>query len=522
MTRRWGWAAAAGVLAAAVAGLLMPRALVGVFYDDGIYTALAKSLVEGHGYRLLYLPGAPAAVHYPPLYPAFLAVLWKAWPDFPANVALFRAANAVLLGLFAGGLAAYLARRRALPAPAAAAVAAVGCTAVPLLSVVTVLFAEPLFLVLALGAWWLADEGREAAGRRGMALAAGAGALAGLAGLTRSIGVAVAAGVVLALVLARRRRAALAAAAAAALLLAPWSAWTAAHRAGVETLLAANYGTYGDLLRQVGWRWITPDALWEVLRPLGAVAFATVKPAWQPLPGVFALAVLAVGGVALARRAPALGWSLACYVVVVLLWPYAPDRFLWAVLPALLAALALGGVALWTAATRWQDWRRWAVRGVALAGTLPVLVGFGGYQVAGFVRRWPTATQRGISDSFERILPWVARATPDSAVLAGEDEALWWLYSGRRAVPSYLWHLAGRRDVSYGPDSLRAFFDRSRVTHVIVTGPRSDAAPTLDEVRALFPSYLLPVMMWRGLMIAYEVDRTLLPPPSPPRSPPLR
>ncbi len=509
MSRSRLWAFAAGGLAAAVAIALLPRALVGVFYDDGIYAALAKSLVEGHGYRLLYLPGAPAAVHYPPLYPAFLALLWRAWPDFPANVFLFRVANAVLLGLFAGGLAAYLARRRALPPAAAALVAAVGCTAVPLLSVVTVLFAEPLFLVLALAAWWLADEARGVAGRRAAALAAAAGALAGLAGLTRSIGVAVAAGVVLALLVARRRREALLAAGAAALLLAPWAAWTAAHDVGIETVLKAGYGTYGDLLRQAGWRWLTPDALWDVLRPLGYLAFSTLRPAWHPALGAPALAVLVIGAVALTRSAPALGWSMAWYALVVLLWPYAPDRFVWAVAPVLAAMLVMGGVALWRAAAARADRWRWALRALAVAGIGPAVIGFGGYQYAGLARRWPTSTQRGISASFERIVPWVRRSTPETAVLAGEDEALLWLYTGRRAVPSYLWHLEGRRDRSFGPDTLRAFFDRSGVSYVIITGPRSDAVPTLDDVRSLFPGYLRAAAGWPGEMEADWVDRTV-------------
>jgi hypothetical protein len=511
VSRRWGWAAAAGLLAAAVAAALIPRALVGVFYDDGIYTALARSLAEGHGYRLLYLPGAPAEVHYPPLYPAFLAVLWRLWPAFPDNVVLFRAANAVLLGAFTGLFAAYLTRRRALPAAAAAVVALVGATAVPLLSVVTVLFAEPLFLVLALGAWWLADEAGDASGRRSLALAAGAGALAGLSGLARSIGVAVVAGTVLALLLARRRREAAAAGVVAALLLGPWAVWTAVHHGQVETVLAAGYGTYADLVRQAGWGWVTADAVWDVLRPLGNLAFATIQPAWHWLAGLPALALLGVGGVGLARRAPGLAWSMACYAAIVLLWPYAPDRFLWAVLPPLVVMLVMGAVAVWGAAGRHTDRRRWALRALAVAGTVPVLAGFGGYQYAGFVRRWPTATQRGISETFERILPWIRSATPDSAVLAGEDEALLWLYTGRRAVPSYLWHLRGRRDVSFGPDSLRAFFDRADVSYVLLTGPRSDAAPTLDEVRGLFPGYLRATMSWPGMMIAYRVDRTLPP-----------
>jgi len=512
---RWrGWAVATGLAAAAVAAALMPHALVGVFYDDGIYTALARSLAEGHGYRLLYLPGAPAAVHYPPLYPAFLAVLWRLWPSFPDNVVLFRAANALLLGAFAGGFTAYLARRRALPAPAAAVLVLVGATAVPLLSVVTVLFAEPLFLVIALGAWWLAEGAVQATGRRALAFAAGAGAVAGLAGLTRSIGVAIAGGVFLSLLLARRRREALAAGGAALLFLVPWQVWTAVHRAEVPAVLAANYGTYGDLLRQAGWRWIGLDILRDVLRPLGYLAFAAVRPAWHPWFGAPALGVLVVGAVSLTRRAPALGWSLVLYVAVVLLWPYAPDRFLWALMPVLVVALAMGGVAVWRAGGARTDAWRWALRALAVAGIVPVLVGFGRYQVTGFLGRWPTAAQRGISETFETILPWVQRTTPTTAVLAGEDEALLWLYSGRRAVPTYLWRLEGRRDVGFGPDSLRAFLDRSAVDYVIVTGPRSDAAPVVEALRQLVPGYLTPLMMWPGPMAAFEVDHH--PPPPPP------
>ena len=69
------WGAAAVVLAvlALTRGAAMP---VGVFYDDGIYVDLARALAAGSGYHHLALPGAPAGVHYPPLYPAWL-VLWS-------------------------------------------------------------------------------------------------------------------------------------------------------------------------------------------------------------------------------------------------------------------------------------------------------------------------------------------------------------------------------------------------------------------------------------------------------------
>ena len=70
---------------------------VGAYEDDAIYTLLAKALATGEGYRMINLPGAPHATHYPPGYPFMLSLLWRMWPDFPDNVVVFKFANAVLL-----------------------------------------------------------------------------------------------------------------------------------------------------------------------------------------------------------------------------------------------------------------------------------------------------------------------------------------------------------------------------------------------------------------------------------------
>ena len=61
-----GGLAAAGV-ALAVGALALNRALIGVFYDDGLYAGLATALAHGSGYVHPHLPGTPAAVHDPPL-----------------------------------------------------------------------------------------------------------------------------------------------------------------------------------------------------------------------------------------------------------------------------------------------------------------------------------------------------------------------------------------------------------------------------------------------------------------------
>jgi len=492
----------------------IPRgALVGVFYDDGIYLALARSLAEGGGYRLAYLPGAPPGVHYPVLYPAFLAALWKLGPAFPANVALMRLGNAVLMGTFALLAARYLGARTAARAWLVALVVALAATAIPVLAVATVLFSEPLFLVLVVAACWAADAARDAEGRRGLELAALAGLAAGAAMLARSIGVAVLAGVLLALLAARRWRASAVAAALAVATVAPWSLWVRQQRGAIDPAIAAGYGTYGDLFAQRGAAWLSPAGLAELGRPLGAIA---LPPVGQPLRTVLALlaiGLLLVGLVELVRRAPAAGLMLAVYLAIVAVWPYAPDRFLWAALPWLGIAFALGTASALGSAARLDGHGRMAARALTLGGAAIVALSFGAYQASGLARGAATATQRGISATFATVLPWVREQTPADAVIATEDEALVWLYTGRRAVPSYLWRVRGRESESLGPDSLRAWLDRSRATHLVLTGRGSEAAPTINALLGSRPGYLRVARVWPGGILAFAIVRADTAPP---------
>lgn len=510
MGGRVRWAAAAGLAVAAVVALNLTASLAGVFYDDGIYLALARSLAEGHGYRLLYLPGSPGAVHYPFLYPVLLSALWKVVPSFPANVALFKAANAVLLGCFAALLVGYLHGRFAGATWRLALLVVVAATALPLVTVASVLFAEPLFLVLLVAACWTGDAARVAPTRRSVwPLAALAGLLAGAAALTRSLGMAAVLGIPVSLLLARRPRAALIAAAVAAACLAPWWLWVRGHRADVDPALVAGYGTYGGLLAQAGWIWLSPASVRDIVSPLGTVALAPFRGWLRFYLGVPALVLVIAGFAPLLRRVPALAWSLLIYLAIVFAWPVGPDRFLWAVWPFLAVAFAGGIERAWAqlqrAPPRLATTGRWCV-GVTAAA---VIAGYGFYQVRGYARGDAMRVQRGISATLSFVLPWIRETTPAGAVVAGEDEALLWLYTGRRAVPNYVWRYRGRGEASLGPDSLRAWFDRAGVTHVVLTGPGSDAAPTLNQLLARYPGYLRLVHVWPGSVLAFEVKPTL-------------
>ena len=58
----------------------------GRIHDDSIYFVSAKSIAEGHGYRILSLPGEPYQTKYPPLFPLLLTLVWKIQPEFPGNL----------------------------------------------------------------------------------------------------------------------------------------------------------------------------------------------------------------------------------------------------------------------------------------------------------------------------------------------------------------------------------------------------------------------------------------------------
>src|SRR5438477_8462030 len=105
---------------------------VGVVHDDAMYVILARSLATGQGFRYLNLPGAPPATHFPPGYPALLALITWVLPAFPANIVAFKTMNAVLLAIGAV-LVTRFARTRVLDAGWAIGLGLTTAVSIPLL-----------------------------------------------------------------------------------------------------------------------------------------------------------------------------------------------------------------------------------------------------------------------------------------------------------------------------------------------------------------------------------------------------
>lgn len=476
---------------------------VGVFQDDGIYVVLAKSLATGEGYRYLNLPGAPAATHYPPLYPAFLALLWKLDPAFPQNVTLFKFANAMFLGGAAALFHAF-ARQRLQLGPLAAALSVGAFTAcAPVVLLTVMVLSEPMFLC-GLGATLIACDRAAASGRpRDAALAGGAAALLSM---VRTLGILVVPATVLVMAWRRQWRAAFALGGVAVALSIPWQLWVGAHALEVPHVFLGKYGSYAgwlaDAVRTDGIVFLR-DVAWANLKSLVAQGWAstatdTLNVYVRNATSIALAFFFGLGLGAMWRRAPAVALFLLLYLAVVVIWPFAPARFTWGVWPLIGLVFALAAVTVWRFTPRLADGpAQRLARRAALAALGALAVGYGGYNYLGVARDWWGVVEGSVANRARPLAEWVVANTDSSAVIATDDDVLIHLYTGRRAIPNGAFtpqeHIVPQAP-AFAVQSLRTILSTYRVDYVLastqygtyaVKGLVEADPPELRIVRAL-------------------------------------
>ena len=469
------WLAAAITLIAAIVAIEpLP---VGVFYDDAQYVILAKALATGHGYRFLNLPGAPAATHFPPGYPAFLALLWRLSPSFPENVAVFKFANAVLLAAVAALTFGFARRRLQLPAWAAFIAALAGAATIPTLVLSSAIMSEPLFLALLLPllVWAERAVDQRHDGRSALLL----GAAIGLLALVRTHGIALGAAAVLALLVRRRRRDALLAAAAMVAVLTPWALWVQVHDAALPPLVRGAYGSYIGWL-VTGFR-VRGMELMAVTIPDNVATFwMTIARSLAPSGsrviaggiGAIYLALTGVGARACWRRAPVTMLFLGCYLAMVVCWPFSPLRFYWGIWPLLMLLPAAGTVALLHSASVRHGRLLRPVAGVA---AFALCAGILLFNVRGFANSWWSSNARFHA---RRVLPqlaWVDRFAGANDVIGSDAEGAVYLYTGRPAVPMTTFTAAeyvGERSAAEESGVVANLVDRYRPRFLLATSPK--------------------------------------------------
>src|SRR5688572_6117388 len=412
---------------------------VGVFQDDGIYAVLARSLATGEGYRFLNLPGAPNATHFPPLYPLFLAGLWKLSPSFPANVTLFKFANAILVALSAW-LAWRFARRQAGMNHWAAALsvgAFTACAPVVLLGVMVM--SEPMFLAALFPVLVACERAAETGSRRDALVAGVAG---GALALVRTLGVVAIPATALVLAWRRRWLAAVLVLVAGAAVLLPWQLWVAAHAAEVPAVLAGKYGSYAGWLAEgvkAGGIPFVVGLIQVNLSQVVSLGWETFGVNLMPAPvrwsvTIVATLLFAAGWWRLVHRAPVAAWTVALYLALVMAWPFAPARFTWAIWPIIgvTFGLAIEGMFSWRPAGN----LRVAARRAGLVAASLLAIGYVRYNYVGVTGGWWTRVQSSVADRAKPLAEWVVANTTEDAIIATDDDVMIHLYTGRRAIPN--------------------------------------------------------------------------------------
>ena len=190
-------------------------------------------------------------------------------------------------------------------------------------------------------------------------------------------------------------------------------------------------------------------------------------------------------------------WFVAAYMALVIVWPFEPTRFVWALLPLFCAMLALGIGTL-------IDWRPGHValrsaRVVAIAAGVLLVAGFGWYNVNGVRQQWRDSVPRVTAARATPVVEWVRRSTRPTDIIAMEDDPLIYLYTGRRTVPvgtftpeEYL----SEQTYPFATETLHRIIARYHPTYVIgttsygVMSARSLSTRTPPELRvhALLPT----------------------------------
>ena len=484
---RIGWimpALAATLAAVGVWWAVVPY-LVGVFHDDGIYVLLARSIAEGQGFHYSHLPGAPAATHYPPLYPLALAAVWKLVPAFPANVGALLRLNVLFAGLAAAGWWAFATKRLAWNDAGALVSAVAVAMSTPMLTLSSALLSETMFIALVWPVLIFAERAVTERATRTLALL---GVATGALMLVRTHAIALLAAIILLLLVDRRLRDALVVAASATAIQLPWFIWTAIAAPHVAAPLEGSYGSYAGWfftgVREGGASFLlgTVRANTREIAQLLRDRFTTgFSPAFDTCVALLVVVFLAYGATQFAHRARVtLGFCIG-YVIIVLVWPYSPWRFMYAMWPVF-ALLILEGVRVaWSHSAR--------LRPVIALGATAALLAFLRTELHSYATRGWRAPSRQATAQLAPMLRWIEANTTSGDIVLTEGEQVVALYAGRKAAPPVAFtarEYLVRRDSAEATIALQAMLRAVPAQYVVTLSPDVQrSAFALRELRPL-------------------------------------
>ena len=491
----------------AVVGLLVWTAVSpGVWHDDGAYLLLGKSLAEGEGLRYSQVPGSLPGAKFPPLYPLFLAFLWKIAPEAVGQGQLAAQFNLLFLASSGGMFVAYL-RTLDFSWRSSVATAVLFWLLPDLWRLALVPLSEPLFLVALVAALWTGSrlEAQPSWRRLGGFLAAFA-----IAYHTRTMGLAIGIAVPLALLMRGRTVWALRSAAGAGLIIAPWMIWSGRAASAIPAPLRDTLGPYaGWLAGQAG-----PEGGYVGAMVGRALALAS-RIIGLFFPGVqgwrVVVAGLVIGAVLIVgvRRLSPQTWTpiltAALLTGMLWLWPYQEIRLTMPLIPV------LGMIVL--AAFKPESER--LTRGILVDGARPDpatflfgamgliwIVALGSASVMGLAAERHAEPLRARELMLARAVQAVGeRVPPDGVVGAPELWAGLALQTGRRVAPSARFRLSGDGPVWGTPPEQFAVWSAAGIEYVVLENAGLVHQEAMDELDARCPGTVQLQASWGGGML---------------------
>lgn len=417
----------AACVLAAVYFVVWQAPAAGTFHDDAVYMVTAKSIAEGKGYRVLSLPQEVPQTKYPVLFPLLLSAVWKWFPEFPANASYLKLI-ALISALVWFALVFRLLKQEGATDRVAAIVTLLTASCGWVVYLSTAVLSETLFAMLTTAS--LLFLSRAENDDSPLWVTAIAAVFAALAFHTRSIGLALLVAGPVVFLLRRKWLPAVVFAFTTVLLCSPWLLWIAVHRdaAAVDGYASmANYQSWNVI---GGFTWIEKihivglNLLTALAAPASLAGFPTG--ALLLVPAV----LIGLGIIAGMRSAgmQSLTIFLAAYVGVTLLWAWAPVRLLVPVLPLFY----------------WFGYKLLARRPRVLMAvcSLLLLASVNGAvkpvrQALALGDAQPGLTEEDSWPRMQSLLEWVKHNTPQDAVLAGNLDPLYYLYTGRKAIRGF-------------------------------------------------------------------------------------
>jgi hypothetical protein len=470
----------------------LPR--FGDLHDDSIYYVSAKSLADGGGYRVESLPGEPSQTKYPPLYPLLLSLAWHMDPQFPHNLPIaawisWLALPAILIQL------PWVFPRLGITDWRAWMLMALVAVNPYMLVFSSTLVSELSYTALMLAAMLLTERATRAS-------AVAAGAVAGLAYLTRSAGIVFLVAGPLYLWMRHKRREAVLLASAMLPFVVGWTVWTRLHQVPTSDPALIYYTDYFRYeLYSISIRDL-PLFIWRnvdgLLLGLGSLVLPNVVSSFvlKTVAQVIAIAMIA-GVVRMVRRGQGHLYALVALgsCAQLLVWHFPPnERFVLPLLPLALAGLMTEMEHLaWMLRKGLQH--RDAGQRVVAAGMLlavgSVLVGTVGLQA--YVDRILLPEQ----DTAHRLAnaeraatyDWIRTRLPQDALLLSSEDGLVYLNTGRhamrRTLPPPYWYREDHAKIIDWMSNFRSFTQEHGLTYFAFSGVDFRQGITSDDGDAI-------------------------------------